>query len=59
MKRVNFSLNYVEGNTLKFRTLKECQLDELLCHNKAAVDIIVKSAKECSPKQVLFPGFLK
>jgi hypothetical protein len=57
VNRVNFSLNYVDGNTLKFRTLRECQLDDLLYHNKAAVEIVLNSAKNCSVAQVARPGF--
>ncbi len=45
LHRVNFSLNYVQGNALKFRTLRESDIDDVLLNNKHAVDLVTKLAE--------------
>ncbi len=43
LHRVNFSLNYVEGNVLRFRTLQESDLREVLLNNSHAVGLVTKA----------------
>jgi len=45
LHRVNFSLNYVDGKTLRFRTLQETDINAVLLNNKHAVDLVTKAAQ--------------
>jgi len=45
LHRVNFSLNYLDGNMLRFRTLRECDIGEVLLNNKHAVKLVTKAAQ--------------
>ncbi len=44
LHRVNFSLNYVQDNALKFRTLRESDIHDVLLNNDHAVDLVTKAA---------------
>ena len=44
LHRINFSLNYVEANTLRFRTLRESDIHEVLLNNDHAADLVAKAA---------------
>ena len=46
--RVNFSLNYMDGNTLKLRTLRESHIDDILLNNEHGKKIVVKTAQTTS-----------
>ena len=44
LHRVNFSLNYVQDNALRFRTLRESDIHDVLLNNDHAVDLVTKAA---------------
>jgi hypothetical protein len=43
--RVNFSLNYVENNELRIRTLKESDVDQIILDNPHGRNVILKAAR--------------
>ncbi len=45
MRRINFTLNYIEGTTLKFRTLREDELADILLHNDHAQSVVLRAAR--------------
>jgi len=45
LTRINFSLNYVEGRTLKIRTLREDDLGEILLGNQHGKKVVLKAAR--------------
>lgn len=53
MQQCNFSLTLVDNNVLQLRTLKECTLDAVLPDNKAAVDIILRAARNTTSEMPL------
>lgn len=48
MTRVNFSLNYVEDNTLKIRTLREADIRHILLGNQHGRKVVLGCAKRTS-----------
>ncbi len=44
LERVNFSLNYVEENTLRLRTLQERNIDDVLLNNGHGRRMVLKAA---------------
>lgn len=44
LHRVNFSLNYLDGKVLRFRTLQESDLRDVLLNNRHAVKLVTKAA---------------
>jgi len=48
MTRVNFSLNYVEGNTLKIRTLRESDIRHVLLGNQHGRKLVLRCARRTS-----------
>jgi hypothetical protein len=51
LKRVNLSLNFLDGDMLRFRTLFELELDSILLGNSAAVRIVLRAARRTRPGQ--------
>lgn len=51
LTRVNFSLNYVDANTLKIRTLCETDVDNVLLSNQHAKRIVLRAARRTTVKQ--------
>ena len=45
MTRVNFSLNYVEDNTLKIRTLREADIRHILLGNQHGRKVVLRCAR--------------
>jgi hypothetical protein len=45
LTRINFSLNFCEDNTLKFRTLRETDLAHVLLNNTHAIRQLMKTAR--------------
>jgi hypothetical protein len=45
LHRVNFSLNYVENNELRIRTLKESDVDQIILDNRHGRNVILKAAR--------------
>jgi hypothetical protein len=48
MTRVNFSLNYVDANKLKIRTLRETDIDRILLGNKHGERVVLRAARNTS-----------
>ncbi len=51
ISRVNFSLNYVEGNTLRIRTVRESDINQILLNNEHGKQIVLQTAKQTSLKR--------
>jgi hypothetical protein len=51
LHRINFSLNYVEADTLRFRTLRESDIHEVLLNNDHAADLVAKAAGRTTLEQ--------
>jgi hypothetical protein len=51
LHRVNFSLNYVEGKKLRFRTLQETDLSQVLLNNRHAVGLVLQAAGRATLEQ--------
>ena len=49
LTRINFSINFVEGDTLKFRTLRETNLADAMLNNVHAVRVILKAPRHGDP----------
>ncbi len=45
LHRVNFSLNFVENNELRIRTLKESDVDQIILDNRHGRNVILKAAR--------------
>jgi hypothetical protein len=45
LHRVNFSLNYVENNELRIRTLKESDVDQIILDNRHGRNVVLKAAR--------------
>jgi len=43
--RMNFSLNYIQDNTLKIRTLREADIDQILLNNPHGKRVVLKYAR--------------
>src|SRR5579859_5764591 len=53
LTRVNFSLNFLEGGTLKFRTIRENDLAHVLLNNAHAIRLLMKAARAKRPGSFL------
>jgi hypothetical protein len=51
MTRVNFSLNYVEANKLKIRTLRETDVDRILLGNRHGKRVVLRAARRTTADQ--------
>jgi hypothetical protein len=51
LHRVNFSLNYVDGKFLRFRTLQESDLRDVLLNNRHAVGLVTAAASHATLEQ--------
>ncbi|HUT92294.1 MAG TPA: hypothetical protein VMY37_22560 [Thermoguttaceae bacterium] len=51
MTRVNFSLNYVDANKLKIRTLRETEIDRILLGNRHGRRIVLRAARRTTAEQ--------
>ena len=51
MTRVNFSLNYVDANKLKIRTLRETEIDRILLGNRHGRRIVLHAARRTTAEQ--------
>jgi len=49
LTRMNFSLNILDGNTLRFRTLKETNLADAMLNNTHAIRVIHKTPRSEGP----------
>lgn len=49
LARINFSLNFIEGGTLRFRTIRENDLAHVLLNNAHAIRLLVKTARGKRP----------
>jgi hypothetical protein len=45
LHRVNFSLNYVENNQLRLRTLKESDIDQIILNNRHGRNMLLAAAR--------------
>lgn len=54
LTRVNFSINFVEDNTLKFRTIRETDLEEAMLRNAHAVRVLVKAVGKSNNAVLIF-----
>ena len=45
LTRINFSINFLDGNTLKFRTIREINLVDAMLNNVHAVRVITKAPR--------------
>ncbi len=45
LSRVNFSINYVEDNFLKIRTLRESDLDRIIVNNRHGKRVVLRALK--------------
>jgi len=52
--RLNVSLNVIKNNKLMIRTIVESQMNEVFL-NKAAADLVVKTAKNTTPEDPILP----
>jgi len=48
LQRVNFSLNYVDQNKLKIRTIKEADVDQIILNNKFGKRVVIRAARRVS-----------
>jgi hypothetical protein len=48
LHRVNFSLNYVDDNQLRLRTLKESDLDQIILNNRHGRKMLLRAARNVS-----------
>lgn len=48
LHRVNFSLNYLDGKVLRFRTLQESDLRDVLLNNRHAVKLVTTAARRAT-----------
>lgn len=53
LHRINFSLNYIEGGTLRFRTLQESDVREILLNNTYAVKLLMRAVGRTTLDQPL------
>lgn len=44
LSRVNFSVNYIDGGVLRFRTLRESDLDTILLKNEHGKNLVLRAA---------------
>ncbi len=51
MTRVNFSLNYVDANKLKIRTLRETEIDRILLGNRHGRRVVLRAARRTTEEQ--------
>lgn len=51
MTRVNFSLNYVHGNKLKIRTLRETEIDRILLGNTHGRRVVLRAARKTTAEE--------
>ena len=51
MTRVNFSLNYVDANKLKIRTLRETEIDRILLGNRHGRRVVLRAARGTTTEQ--------
>ena len=51
MTRVNFSLNYVEGNKLRIRTLRETEIDRILLSNRHGRRVVLRAARRTTVEE--------
>ena len=49
LTRINFSLNFIEDGTLRFRTIRENDLAHVLLNNAHAIRLLVKTARAKRP----------
>lgn len=45
LTRINFSLNFFDGDTLRFRTIRECDVAHALLNNAHAIRVLLKTAR--------------
>eukprot|EP00051_Salpingoeca_urceolata_P017003 m.229248 g.229248 ORF g.229248 m.229248 type:complete len:401 (+) comp18837_c0_seq6:44-1246(+) len=48
---VNFSLNLIEDNTLRFRTIKECHLSATVPQSPAVMKVVTQTALKTTPER--------
>lgn len=53
LHRINFSLNYIEAGTLRFRTLQESDIREILLNNTYAVKLLMRAVGRTTLDQPL------
>ena len=51
LTRVNFSLNYVDANKLKIRTLRETEIDRILLGNRHGRRVVLRAARGTTTEQ--------
>lgn len=49
LTRLNFSLNFIEDGTLRFRTIRESDLAHVLLNNAHAIRLLIKTARAKRP----------
>ena len=49
LSRLNFSINFIEDNTLKFRTLRESNLVDAMLNNAHAIRVVLKAKRSANP----------
>lgn len=55
MGRVNFSLNMIEGGTLRIRTLVEKELKDVLLNNELAMRLVLKHSRQTTVEDAFVP----